>query len=168
VVTYSVKAFMSAATLAPKEASTQSHSEVTADDLANLERVLAKIDLRNFVLGCVSQWLIAWELAREICEDFEASPRTVQENLAQLFRNVIDRTASQGDTILGLALNKSLGIDLDHFKLNTRCTPNDVKACVTVLRDRITQFFAPHDPAFGETILKSIEHESSTIGSSSI
>jgi hypothetical protein len=36
------------------------------------------------------------------------------------------------------------------------------------LRDRITQFFAPHDPAFGETILKSIEHESSTIGSSSI
>lgn len=114
-------------------------------ELKNLETLLRLIDLRNAVLNCVSEWLLAWKLAREICYSFETSPIPTQQKLAILFKSVIQKTADQGEQILVLALKSPCSIEHDHFKLATSCNPDDVSACVAFLRDRLDQFFSSYD-----------------------
>jgi hypothetical protein len=122
-------------------------SHVSEEEIQSLETILRLIAFRNEVLSCVSNWLLAWTLAREICDEFPASPREVQEYLSGRLKNALTNTITQGERILKLALEDPCSVKDDHFKLATGCVPGDIRACISLLKSRLIQFFEPYNEA---------------------
>lgn len=127
---------MSTSTMNTPRAST---NQVTREEIAQIEKILTFIDLKNTALANVSQWLLLWSEVRDFSDRYAQSSDAIKANVGDDFKSLLERFIQIGKMI-GSTLQK-LHFSSEEIVRATGCDLESFDACIEFLNDKIIQWF---------------------------
>lgn len=130
----------------------QAGNQVTAAEIAQIERQLLLIDRRNFHLSQATKWLFIWQEVRHLCHRFGTLAEKDQAELKECLRSLLSAVIALGDDLSSRI--DALQISDQHFFQVTNCERGSFRACISYLQDQQEIWFgSPLDCA---AVLKSV------------
>ena len=126
-------------------------TQVTPEEIAQVEKILTFIDLRNGTLGTVSQWLLLWSEVRDLSIRYAQAPEAERANVSHVFKNLLERFIQVGKRIVFTVAK--LDFPTEQIVQATGCDLDSFSACIEILNDKLIQWF---DPSVSEKTVKAI------------
>lgn len=112
--------------------------QVTAEEIAHIERILRMIDLRNVTLANISKYLLVWEVIREIDNRLLHAPHGVCRLVSEAFIQLLEVAERRGGKLLQMICG--LGISSEQMVVATDCDSESFQACVKLVSDKLRQW----------------------------
>ena len=112
---------------------------VTPEEIAQVEKLLTFIDLKNAALANVSQWLLLWSEVRDLSDRYAQSPENLRKTVSDAFKNLLERFIQIGKMVASTV--QRLDFSPQQIVQATGCDLESFDACIEFLNDKIIQWF---------------------------